>query len=179
MKCRNVSCAKYIVTISGGVALFDCRRRDRFERQFDLQTVGNSTEAAADIPVMGNSQGPRLNYGDPGCRGVALFDCRRRDRFERQFDLQTVGNSTEAAADIPVMGNSQGPRLNYGDPGCKTYLVVARPNVKDPFLRLMEVDVTHRYLQYRAYHYQYLRRSDAYVIDSFRLCGHLSCRIFI
>ncbi|KAH8027457.1 hypothetical protein HPB51_005739 [Rhipicephalus microplus] len=51
----------------GAVALLDCRRRHRFERQFDLQTVGNSTEAAADIQVMGNSQGPRLNYGDPGC----------------------------------------------------------------------------------------------------------------
>ncbi|XP_075737183.1 glycosylphosphatidylinositol anchored membrane protein boudin isoform X2 [Rhipicephalus microplus] len=67
MKCRNVSCAKYIVTVSGAVALLDCRRRHRFEREFDLQTVGNSTEAAANIRVMGNSQGPRLNYGDLGC----------------------------------------------------------------------------------------------------------------
>ncbi|KAH8035498.1 hypothetical protein HPB51_005780 [Rhipicephalus microplus] len=34
-----------------------------------------------------------------------------------------------------------------------------------------EVAITHRYLQYRAYHYLYLRRSGAHVIDAFRQCG--------
>lgn len=85
MKCRNVSCAKYIVTISGAVALLDCRRRHRFERQFDLQTVGNSTEAAADIRVMGNSQGPRLNYGDPGCSKSSRTIAPAKKRADPHF----------------------------------------------------------------------------------------------
>ncbi|XP_075739377.1 solute carrier family 41 member 1-like [Rhipicephalus microplus] len=39
-----------------------------------------------------------------------------------------------------------------------------------------QVPVTHRYLRYRAYHYLYLKRNGAPVIDSFCQCGRWSCR---
>ncbi|KAH7957910.1 hypothetical protein HPB51_028102 [Rhipicephalus microplus] len=38
-------------------------------------------------------------------------------------------------------------------------------------IALLQVAVTHRYLLYRAYHYLYLRRNGAHVIDSFCQCG--------